>query len=99
PALDIALLQQVGEATEKFLSLHGGSGIDPNDIHLAIQIGGITKVNVNTDLRVAFRSALEQVLKDNPDTVALYKIFSEVVSSVQVVVERWIDICGSANKI
>ena len=99
PALDIALLQQVGEATEKFLSLHGGSGIDPNDIHLAIQIGGITKVNVNTDLRVAFRSALEQVLKDNPDTVALYKIYPEVVSSVQVVVERWIDICGSANKI
>ena len=54
---------------------------------------------MNTDLRVAFRASLEKTLKDNPDTVALYKIFPPVIKSVQQVVERWIDICGSANKV
>ncbi len=99
PPLDIGLVQKVNSVTGKFLSLHGGSGIDAGDIKLAIAEGGINKVNVNTDLRVAYRAALEKVLKDDPDIVALYKILPEVVSAVQEVVERWIDICGSANKI
>jgi len=99
PPLDVALVQKVKETAGTFLSLHGGSGIDASDIKLAIEIGGINKVNVNTDLRVAFRASLEKTLKDNPDTVALYKIFPPVIESVQQVVERWIDICGSANKV
>ena len=59
----------------------------------------VVKINVNTDLRVAWRSGVEETFKANPDALALYKIFPPAIRKVQDVVERWINICGSVNKI
>lgn len=100
PPLDIELVKKIRAALpHTFLSLHGGSGIEAEQIREAIQAGNIAKVNVNTDMRVAFREALEQTLKDNPDTVALYKILPPVVQAVKEVVARWIDVLGSGGKL
>ena len=45
---------------DKFLVLHGGSGTPEEDIKEAIQLG-IVKVNVNTELRVAYTESLKTV--------------------------------------
>jgi fructose-bisphosphate aldolase class II len=48
----------------------------------------VTKININTDMRVAFRHAVEKVLKENPNEFALVKLMDEVKDAVQVVVEE-----------
>lgn len=97
--LDLELLQKIAESIpETFLSLHGGSGIPDEQVKRAISLG-IVKVNVNTEIREAFRKTLEIALKDHPDELALYKVEPPVIEAVQKVVEHKIDIFGSGNKI
>lgn len=80
-----------------FLVLHGSSGTPEQDIKEAIKIG-IVKINVNTDLRVAYSQALRQSLQDNPKEVVPYKIMPPVVATVQKVVEERIKLFGSEDK-
>lgn len=96
--LDLDLLQRVTTATDCYLSLHGGSGIADEQVKEAIK-RGIVKVNVNTEMRQAFRESLEEQLDKNPDEIAMYKIEEPVVESIQKIVERKLEIFGSVNKV
>ncbi len=82
---------------QTFLSLHGGSGITSPDIAAAVS-SGIVKVNVSTELRVAFRDTLENILKGNPEEYAWYKLTAPAIEAVREVVEGKIKIFGSAGK-
>ncbi len=82
--------------TSAFLSLHGGSGIPAQLIRAAIQ-NGITKVNVNTELRQALAGGLRQALRD-PQAIVPYEYFPKAIRSVERVVEAKIRIFGSAGK-
>lgn len=96
--LNLELLKRIADAIPNiFLSLHGGSGIPDNQVKTAINLG-IVKVNVNTEMREAFRKSLEIVLKDNPEELALYKVEPPVVAAVQKVVEWKMEVFGSVNK-
>jgi len=55
-------------------------------------------VNLNSDLRFAFRTALEKTLADNPEQFAVVKIMEPVRAAVQAVVEEKIKSFGSAGK-
>ena len=98
PPLDIELIKRISQSVPCFLSMHGASGIPEDQVRMAIQEGGIVKVNVNTDIRVAYRKALEKSLTETQDA-AMYKVFPPVVDAVKMVALNWIDICGSRNKI
>lgn len=98
PKLDFERLTQIRQKVNCFLSLHGGSGIPEEQIKKAIEIGKIVKINVNTELRLAYRQALEKSLKEHPD-MALYKIMPPVVTAVQKVVEEKIKLFGSEGEI
>lgn len=96
--LDLELLQRIREAVTCNISLHGGSGTPGHYFRDAVQIG-ITKVNINSDMRYAYRQALEKVLQDNPDEISVAKLVNkEVVGAVQVVVEGKIDDFNSTGK-
>jgi fructose-bisphosphate aldolase, class II len=95
--LDLELLKQLREAIDCNISLHGGSGTPGHYFVSAVQIG-VTKVNINSDMRVAYRKTLEAVLHDNPTEYAVVKLMDEVVDAVQVVVESKIDMFNSAGK-
>lgn len=69
-----------------FLVLHGGSGINREDVKKAIELG-VVKVNINTDLRVAFTNSLKNILINNPEEVVPVKYMPEVVMAVKSVVE------------
>jgi fructose-bisphosphate aldolase class II len=58
----------------------------------------VSKVNINSDMRFAFRKTLEKVLQENPDEYAVVKLMPEVYGAVQKVVEEKIDTFGSAGK-
>jgi fructose-bisphosphate aldolase, class II len=95
--LDIELLKRVKAAVDCNLSLHGGSGTSAEYFKQAIE-NGVTKVNINSDSRYAYRTALEKALADNPSQFAVIKIIQPVISAVQSVVEEKIDMFGSAGK-
>jgi fructose-bisphosphate aldolase class II len=96
--LDLALLEQVVAASpDTHFSLHGGSGTPDEQFRGAVE-RGISKVNINSDLRKAYRVALEKVLTDNPKEYAVVKLMPTVIEAVQAVVEARIDSFGSAGK-
>ncbi len=95
--LDLELLQRIRDAIDCNISLHGGSGTPEHYFEEAAKIG-VGKININTDMRFAYRTALEEQLKENPDQFAVIKLMSEVTDAVQKVVEEKIDMFGSAGK-
>lgn len=96
PKLDIARLRKIRQEVKCFLSLHGGSGIADEDIKKAIA-AGVTKINVNSELRVAFLKALRKAVKE-PEEIAAYKFMPPVIDAVRRVVEQKIQLFGSAGK-
>lgn len=95
--LDLELLQEVRAAIDCNISLHGGSGTPLHYFEKAAKIG-VSKVNINSDMRLAFRQTLDKVLDENPDEIAVLKLMDEVIAAVQAVVESKIDAFGSAGK-
>ena len=83
--LNIERIAQIKKAVGIFLTLHGGSGTDDEDFLRAIA-GGINIIHINTELRVAWRRALEGSLTGQPDEVVPYRILPPVVASVKQVV-------------
>lgn len=95
--LDLELLQRLRDAVGCQISLHGGSGTPLHYFEDAAKIG-VSKININSDMRYAFRKTLEKVLADNPDEYAVVKLMPEVYGAVQKVVEEKINAFGSAGK-
>ncbi len=95
--LDLELLQTVRDAIDCQISLHGGSGTPLHYFEDAAKIG-VSKININSDMRVAFRDTLVKVLQENPDEYAVVKLMPAVYEAVQVVVEEKIIAFGSAGK-
>ncbi len=81
-----------------FFSLHGGSGISDDQVQAAIGLG-VVKVNVNTEIRQAFRHTLETALDQNPDEIAMYKLEQPIIDEIQKIVEHKIDVFGSLGKV
>ena len=95
--LDLDLLRQIRAAIDCNISLHGGSGTPGHYFVEAVKIG-VTKVNINSDMRIAYRETLEKVLAENPDEYAVVKLMDKVIAAVQKVVESKIDVFNSAGK-
>jgi len=95
--LDLELLAAIREAIQCNISLHGGSGTPLHYFSEAAKIG-VSKVNINSDMRFTFRKTLERVLAENPDEYAIVKLMPEVYGAVQEVVTEKISAFGSAGK-
>lgn len=95
--LDLELLQNIRNAIDCNISLHGGSGTPGHYFVDAVKIG-VTKININSDMRVAYRKTLEQVLSDNPTEYAVVKLMDTVIDAVQAVVESKVDMFNAAGK-
>lgn len=95
--LDLKLLQTIRDAIDCNISLHGGSGTPGHYFEDAVKIG-VTKININSDMRVAYRTTLERVLKENKSEYAVIKLMDEVIDAVQKVVESKIDSFNAIGK-
>jgi fructose-bisphosphate aldolase class II len=96
--LDLGLMEKIKKTVPAYFSLHGGSGIPDGQVREAIK-RGIVKVNVNTELRVAYRKTLERELGSHPHEVAMYKVMPEVIAALQAIVQKKIEVFGSAHKV
>ena len=95
--LDLELLQRIRDAIDVNISLHGGSGTPGHFFEAAARIG-VSKINLNSDLRYAYRTTLERQLREHPEEYAIVRLMPPVVRAVQDVVEAHIDLYGSAGR-
>jgi fructose-bisphosphate aldolase, class II len=95
--LDIGLVAEIAKATGVFLSLHGSSGIPEDQVRAAIQ-NGVVKVNLNTEIRQAYKDSLEKIFDESPDEYAMYKAEGPLIDAIQRLVEHKIEVFGSAGK-
>ncbi len=95
--LDIELLKEIRKAIDCNISLHGGSGTPGHYFEDAARIG-VSKININSDMRVAYRDTLVKVLDDNENEYAVVKLMGKVIVAVQKVVESKIASFGSEHK-
>ena len=84
-------------STDWAASSRGGSGTPGHYFQSAARIG-VNKININSDLRYAYRTTLEGQLAAHPDEYAIVKLIAPVIASVQAVVEQHIDLFGSTGK-
>lgn len=93
--INLDLLRQIhGVLPETFLSLHGGSGIPDDQIRTAIKLG-VVKININSELRIAFKKNLDLTVPE----LAWYKITPPAIEAISKVVENKTRIFGSEGKV
>ena len=95
--LDLQLLAEIRDKIGGNISLHGGSGTPLRYFAEASRIG-VSKININSDMRIVFRKTLEQVLIENPHEYAVVKLMPTVYEAVQKVVEEKIKAFGAEDK-
>jgi len=95
--LDLELLQKIRDTITCNISLHGGSDTPLHFFEDAVKIG-VSKININSDMRYAYRTTLEKDLKDHPDEYAVIKLMPDVIEAVQKIVEEKITAFGSTGK-
>lgn len=97
PKLDFDRFEEITTKVKKYFSLHGGSGIPKSQIEKAIRLG-VVKVNVNTELRLAFKEGILHEFDVHPDEAVPYKYLPAGAEAVARVVEGKIRLFGSEGK-
>jgi len=72
-------------------------GVSDASIKKAIS-NGINKINIDTDLRIAFDAGIRKFLKDNPEVIDPRKILTPAKELITKVVRHKMKMFGSSNK-
>ena len=97
PKLDFNRMLEISKITNKPLVLHGGTGIDDEKIKKSISCG-IAKININTELQIAWSNAVKEKINDDN----LYdprKIIKLGEDELKTCVRNKIILLGSNNKV
>lgn len=82
PNLDFETMQIINENLPIPLVLHGGTGIPNDKIEKAIA-SGISKININTDLQVAWSKAVREKLKSDSEVYDPRKIIGSGETAIK----------------
>ncbi|MFC1787890.1 class II fructose-1,6-bisphosphate aldolase [Patescibacteria group bacterium] len=72
-------------------------GVSDNSIKAAVK-GGIDKVNIDTDLRIAFDAGVRKFLHDKPEVIDPRKILTPAKDLITKVVRQKMQMLGCSNK-
>ena len=97
PKLELNLLKQINENVDIPLVLHGGSGIDDEQIKKVIKLG-ISKININTQLQVEWSKQVRIFLNKNKNVYDPKEIINSGKDAIQKRVMEYIILFGSNNK-
>lgn len=95
--LDFELLGQICKNVKIPLVLHGASGLDENKIKTAI-FCGVSKINFNTDLQIAWTNSIKAYLEYNKDVYDPRKIIRSGEKALKRVISEKNTIIGSKNR-
>jgi len=97
PKLDFERLNAINNIVEIPLVLHGASGIPDDSISRAIK-GGITKINIATELKIPMARAIRECFDENPEENDPRHYLGLAKEAVKKVVREKIEVAG-ANKL
>ncbi len=97
-SIDFSVLQKINSKTDSGLVLHGGSGVNDEDIKSVIKYG-IIKININTELRQVFVMGLRELLAKDEKEIKPYNYYNKAIKNTTKIVEAKIQLFGSYNKI
>lgn len=97
PKLDFERMVKIHELIKLPLVLHGGSGIPDELIKKAISCG-ITKININTELQIAWSNAVRIFLNENDKVYDPRKIIKGGEIAMKEMIKEKIILFGSNNK-
>ncbi len=83
--LNVDRIAEISKATGIFMTLHGASGANDDDLSRAIR-AGITDIHINTEVRLAWRRGLETAFASERDQVVPYKLLPAAVNAMKQVV-------------
>ena len=98
PKLDFERLAAIRERVDIPLVLHGASGLADADIRRAISLG-VCKVNVATELKIAFSDALKHYLENNPTASDPRHYLQPAKAAMRDVVQKVIHVCGCEGQL
>lgn len=86
--LDIGHFSKIVSAEPRpYYVLHGASGLKDQDVVASIK-AGVTNVHFNTELRVAYRNAIDKAFHDNPNETTPYKYLGPAADEVKKLVAQ-----------
>lgn len=97
PEINFKRLEEVNQALDIPLVLHGGTGIPEEDVRRAIR-GGINKVNVGTQIRCTYMDTARKVIEQRGYTTHTVEIMKEVKEAIKDVAKTWIRVCMADGK-
>jgi fructose-bisphosphate aldolase class II len=97
PELKLDLLKEIKSRVRIPLVLHGGSGNPDDEIAEASRIG-INKINISTDIKVAYHDKMREVLGNDPKTREPNAIQPACIAAMKVVAAQKIDLFGATGK-
>ena len=99
--LDFDVLSKLKAEAGRTLVLHGGTGIPADQISKAISMG-VAKINVNTELQLAFAAATRAFVKsgksDEGKNYDPRKFLAPGVDAMKATVKEKMELFGSVNK-
>ncbi|OCG40077.1 tagatose bisphosphate family class II aldolase [Gilliamella sp. Bif1-4] len=98
PKLDFDRLSEIRSMVDIPLVLHGASGVPEKDVRECIK-RGICKVNVATELKIAFSDALKQYFIEHPDANDPRHYMKPAKAAMKDIVRKIITTCGCAGKL
>lgn len=97
PEINFKRLEEVNEALNIPLVLHGGTGIPEEDVRRAIR-GGINKVNIGTQIRCTYMDTVRKTVERRGYTTHTVEIMHDTKEEIKKVVKQWIRICMADGK-
>ncbi|NLX61181.1 MAG: class II fructose-1,6-bisphosphate aldolase [Tissierellia bacterium] len=97
PKLDFDRIKAIKEKVGIPLVLHGSSGVPADAIERAVSLG-INKINIDTDLRIAFTQAMKDYHREHPDNIDPRKVLGPAREAMKEVIKEKIALFGSAGR-
>lgn len=97
PELKLDLLKEIKSRVQIPLVLHGGSGNPDDEIREAARIG-INKINISTDIKVAYHNKMREVLGNDPKVREPNAIQPACIEAMKVVAAQKIELFGATGK-
>lgn len=97
PTIRYDRIQQLVDATQMPMVLHGGSGLS-NEVFSRLIALGAAKVNISTDLKKTFADGFRTYLEEKPEEYNPLKLIGSVKDDVTEMAKSYFKIFGSEGK-
>jgi len=95
--LDIPRIEKIRELTGVPLVLHGASGVNDDEVRKGID-AGISKINIDTRIRMIFTKKMKEVLEENPNQIDPRKILGPAKDAAKEIIRDRMRVFGCSGK-